>query len=55
MTFEVKFSNQSAKFIRKLSDDSKNRIKEKFQDVLKDPFRYLEHYEGDKCYKSLSY
>ena len=51
MTFEVKFSNQSAKFIRKLSEDIKNRIKEKFQDVLKDPFRYLEHYEGDKCYK----
>ena len=45
--FEIKFSNQATKFIRKLSEDIKNRIKDKFYEVSKDPFRYLEHYEGD--------
>ena len=51
MSFEIKFSNQAAKFIRRLSENIKERIKAKFHEVAKDPFRYLEHYEGDNCYK----
>lgn len=46
MTFEVKFSKQSTKFIRKLDANIRERIKEKFIEVAKDPFRFLEHYEG---------
>ena len=45
--FEIKFSNQATKFIRKLSEDIKNRIKDKFYEVSKDPFRYLKHYGGN--------
>ena len=46
MTYEVKFSNQAAKFIRNLDFNIKERIKEKFKEVAIDPFRFLEHYEG---------
>ncbi len=47
MSFEVQFSNQAAKFIRGLPENIKERIKSKFYEVAKEPFRYLEHYEGD--------
>ena len=46
MNFDVKFSNQAASFIRKLNEALKKRIKSKFLEVSQDPFRYLEHYEG---------
>ena len=46
MSFEVKFSNQATKFIRKLDNNLKERIKDKFREFSKDPFRFLEHYEG---------
>jgi len=37
MSFNIKFSSQATKFIRKLDQKLKERIKNKF----------LEHYEGD--------
>jgi mRNA interferase RelE/StbE len=51
MNFKIKFSKQATKFIRNLPNDIKERIKKKFKEVSEDPFRYLEHYEGDDCYK----
>lgn len=51
MTYKIEFSNQATKFIRKLQKDIKERVKSKFRDVSQDPFRYLEHYEGDSYYK----
>jgi mRNA interferase RelE/StbE len=51
MNFEIEFSRQATKFIKKLPEDIKERIKKKFKEVSEDPFRYLEHYEGDDCYK----
>ena len=47
MSFQVNFSNQAAKFIRKLSQELQERIKAKFYEVKENPFRYLEHFEGD--------
>ncbi len=41
------FSKQATKFLRKLPDNLLRRIKFKFNEIAKDPFRYLEHYEGD--------
>jgi len=41
------FSKQATKFLRKLPDNLLRRIKLKFNEIAKDPFRYLEHYEGD--------
>ena len=45
--YDVKFSNQATKFFRKLQNDIQARIKSKFKDVSKDPFRFLEHFEGN--------
>jgi len=50
MTYSIKFSPQAKKFIRKLDKQESLRILEKFEEIKKDPFRYLEHYEG-KGYK----
>ena len=51
MSFIVEFSKQATKFIRNLPEDIKNRIKNKFKQISEDPFRYLQHYEGEGCYK----
>jgi len=45
--YKVDFSTQATKFIRKLPEDIKDRIKKKFAEVSLDPFRYLGHFEGD--------
>jgi mRNA interferase RelE/StbE len=47
MGFEIKFSNQATKFFRQLQQDIQDRIKQKFHEVSEDPFRFLEHFEGD--------
>lgn len=51
MIYKIEFSKQATKFIRNLQEDIKERIKSKFSDVSLDPFRFLEHFEGDGCYK----
>jgi len=51
MSFQIKFSEKSTKFLRRLSSDTLNRVKSKFKKLSEDPFRYLEHYEGDDCHK----
>ncbi|MDP3881315.1 MAG: type II toxin-antitoxin system RelE/ParE family toxin [Nanoarchaeota archaeon] len=45
--YKVHFSPQATKFIRKLQRDIKERIKDKFEEIVLDPFRFLEHFEGD--------
>jgi mRNA-degrading endonuclease RelE of RelBE toxin-antitoxin system len=44
---DVRFSPQATKFFRKLPVAIQQRIRTKFTEVSKDPFRYIEHYEGD--------
>ncbi len=51
MTYELKFSSKAKKFLKKLQKDIALRILDKFEDLKQEPFRYLEHYEGDGCYK----
>jgi len=51
MSFNIEFSIQASKFIRNLSQEEVSRIKKKFRDISEDLFRYLEHFEGEKCYK----
>ena len=46
MSYSVKFSNQATKFFRKLPKDVQDRIRDKFREVAIDPFRFLEHFEG---------
>ena len=45
--YDVRLSPQATKFFRKLPANIQERIREKFKDVSQDPFRYIEHYEGD--------
>ena len=51
MTFEFKFSSKATKFIKNLSNETKERLKKKFKEIAMAPFRYLEHFEGGNCYK----
>lgn len=45
--YEVKFSAQATKFFRSLEHDIQARVKAKLNEVALDPFRFLEHFEGD--------
>jgi len=51
MTYEIEFSSRAKKFLKKLQKNITLRILDKFEDLRKEPFRYLEHYEGESCYK----
>ena len=51
MNFEIKFSKNASKFLRKLPEDILNRIKSKFNEISLEPFRYLKHFEREDCYK----
>ena len=51
MTFEFKFSKKATKFIKNLPKETKERLKKKLKEISADPFRYLEHFEGEDCYK----
>lgn len=51
MSYQIKFSKQATNFIRKLPNDIQERVKSKFKEISKDPFRYFEFYEGN--YKKL--
>jgi len=47
MIYKIKFSPQAKKFIKKLDKNESLRILDKLKDVKEDPFRYLEHFEGE--------
>lgn len=47
MTWEVSWSPKVAKFVEKLPSAVAERILSKFDEVALDPFKYLEHFEGD--------
>lgn len=50
MSYLIKWSPGSYKFLEKLSEEKSKRIINKLDDVKEEPFRYLEHFEG-KGYK----
>ena len=45
--YDVKFSSQARKFFKKLQADVQERVKAKFKELSLDPFRYVEHFEGN--------
>jgi len=51
MTYEIEFSSKSKKFIKNLEKEDKSRVLDKFEEIKENPFRYLEHYAGDSCFK----
>ena len=51
MSYSVKWNPKPYKFLEKLPKDISLRVVVKLDEVAKDPFRYLEHYEGADVYK----
>ncbi len=51
MSFDIKWTYKSRKFLKKLPAEKSKRIVKKIGQIRKNPFRYLEHYEGNSCYK----
>ena len=47
MNYEIRFSNQATKFIKNLQSNIKERVISKFKEISENPFRFIEHYEGD--------
>ena len=47
MNFSVSWHPKAAKYVEKLPKETATRILELFDKVATDPFRYIEHYEGD--------
>ena len=51
MTFSIEWHPQAYRVLRKLPQRTIRRMLLKLDFVAKEPFRYLEHYEGDAIYK----
>ena len=47
MNYNIEFSSKSKKFLKSLDKTISLRIIEKINLLTENPFRYLEHYEGD--------
>ncbi len=51
MNYAVKLHPKVQKFIEKSDSVIAERIKKRLELLKDEPFRYLEHYEGEDCYK----
>ncbi|HIH39362.1 TPA: type II toxin-antitoxin system RelE/ParE family toxin [Candidatus Woesearchaeota archaeon] len=49
--YKVKLHPNVDKFLSKLDPQFEIRIRNRLKLLRNDPFHYLEHYEGEKCYK----
>lgn len=47
MSYQVSWHPKAAKYVEKLPKYIAQRILDKFDEVAEDPFRYLEHFEGE--------
>lgn len=51
MTFQVEWHPKACKNLSRLPPELIKRILKKVDEVKEDPFRYLEHFEGENVYK----
>ena len=52
MSYEVKLHPKIDKFLRKCGKELEERIRNRLRLLKEEPFKYLEHYEGEEnCYK----
>ncbi len=51
MSYEVEWYKSAYKYLEKLPKNIIERILKKFDMLKEDPFRFLEHYEGERLYK----
>ena len=47
MSYSIEWDRKALKFFESLQKDISERIIKKLDSIKVDPFRYLEHYEGD--------
>ena len=47
MNYEIIWHPKAAKYVKKLPQHIAKRILDKFDEISVDPFRYLEHFEGE--------
>jgi len=47
MSYSIQWDKTPLKFLKNLQKDIAIRILNKLDEVKQDPFRYLEHYEGE--------
>ncbi|HLC74286.1 MAG TPA: type II toxin-antitoxin system RelE/ParE family toxin [Candidatus Nanoarchaeia archaeon] len=47
MSFSVSWHPKAAKYVENLPKETATRILEQFDKAAIDPFKYLEHFEGD--------
>ena len=51
MTYTLKWHHQAFKVLEKLPKEIIQRVLNKFDLVIEEPFRFLEHYEGENLFK----
>jgi len=51
MTYSVVFNPNSERILNKLPKEDALRIIKKFKQIKVNPFRYLEHFEGNNYFK----
>ena len=51
MTYTLKWHPQAFKVLDKLQKETIQRVLDKFDLVVDEPFRFLEHYEGENLFK----
>ena len=51
MTYTLKWHPQAFKVLEKLPKEIIQRVLNKFDLVIEEPFRFLEHYEGENLFK----
>ena len=47
MTYTFRLSPGAQRYLDGLNDDVVDRVLKKLKDISKDPFRFLDHYEGE--------
>ena len=47
MSFSISFDKEAVKYLESLPSDISERIINKFEEIKENPFRYIEHYEGE--------
>ena len=47
MSYHITWHPKAAKYLESLPHETAKRILDKFDEVSADPFRYLEHFEGE--------
>ncbi len=47
MSYEVQWSAQAKRFLKRLDKVDALRVLDKFKDIRVDPFRYVDSYQGD--------